>query len=93
MLKDIRVSLDEPVVIHCDNASTIHMLKNLVMHYKTKHISIKYHMLREKFIEEVILEYVSTKEKNLDIFTKPFPKETFEYLIYFLGVRTPPCMN
>ena len=56
------------------------MSKNSILHSKTKHISIKYHMLREKVAEkEIGLEYVSTKEKIADIFTKPLPKETFEY--------------
>ena len=56
------------------------MSKNLVFHLKTKHNSIKYHMLREKVIEkEIRLEYVSTKENIANIFIKPLPKETFEY--------------
>ena len=81
MLKDIRIEYNEPIVIHCDNTSTINMCKNLVLHSKTKHNSIKYHMLREKVVEkEIRLEYISTKEKIADIFTKPLPKETFEYL-------------
>ena len=81
MLKDIRREFSEPIVIHCDNTRTVNMSKNPVLHSKTKHISIKYHMLREKVIEkEIRLEYVSTKEKIVDIFTKPLPKEFFEYL-------------
>ena len=76
-----------PIFILCDNTSTISMSKNLVMHYKSKHISLEYHMLREKVAEkEIILEYVCTKEKIVDIFTKPLPKETFEYLWSLLGV-------
>ena len=51
MLKDIRIELSDPVVIHCDNTSIINMSKNPVLHSKTKHISIKYHVLREKFAE------------------------------------------
>ena len=57
------------------------MSKNPVLHLKTKHISTKYHMLRENVAEkEIRLEYVSTKEKIIDIFTTPLPKEAFEYL-------------
>ena len=57
------------------------MSKNPVLHSKTKNISIKYHMLREKVAKkEIKLQYVSTKEKIADIFTKPLPKETFQYL-------------
>ena len=64
MLKDLRIEISELVVIHCDNTSIVNMSKNLVLHSKTKHISIKYHMLREKVVEkEIKLEYVRTKEK------------------------------
>ena len=80
MLKDIRIEISEHIVIHCDNTSTVNMSKNPMLHSKTKHISIKYHMLREKVAKkEIKLERVSTKEKIEDIFTKPLLKETFEY--------------
>ena len=81
MLKDIRIEINEPVVIHCNNTSTLNMSKKPVLHLKTNHISIKYHMLREKVVEkEIRLEYVSTKEKIADICTKPLPKGISEYL-------------
>ena len=39
------------------------MSKNHVLHSKTKHIAIKYHVLREKVVEKKIrLEYINTKE-------------------------------
>ena len=51
------------------------------MHLRTKHIPIKYHFLREQVAElNVKMEYIATKEQIADIFTKPLPKETFEYL-------------
>ena len=94
MLKDIKVVYDEPIAIFCDNSSAINISKNLVLHSKNKNISIKFHFLREKVSErEVILEYVPTKEHIVDIFTKPFPKDTFEYLRGKLGVITPPNQN
>lgn len=51
------------------------------MHAKTKHISIKYHYLRDQVQEKKVrLKYVNSKEKIADIFTKSFPKDAFEYL-------------
>ena len=80
MLKDIGITFEEPVIIYCDNTSIVSMSKNHVLHYKTKHISIKYHVLREKVVEkEIRLEYVNTKKQIVDIFTKALPKDTFEY--------------
>jgi hypothetical protein len=62
--------------IYCDNTSVINISKNPFMHAKTKHIPIKYYLLREKVSEKkVILEYVGSKEKISYIFTKSLPKE------------------
>ena len=80
-LEDIQVKYDEPIPIFCDNTSATNISKNPVMHSKTKHIPIKFHFLREQVTEKNIkLEYVETKEQIVDIFTKPLPRETFEYL-------------
>ena len=77
-MNDISIELSEPIIIHCDNIIIVNMSKNQVLHSKNRQISIKYYMLREKVAEkEIRLEYVSIKEKIVDIFTKPLPKETF----------------
>jgi hypothetical protein len=80
-LTDIQVEYDEPIPIYCDNTSTISISNNLVMHSKMKLIPIKYHFLREKVAEKNIrVEYVGTKEQAVDIFKKPLPWESFEYI-------------
>jgi hypothetical protein len=82
---------DEPIPIYCDNTSTISISKNPMMQSKTKHIPIKYHFLREQVAEKNIrVEYVGTKEQVEDIFKKPLPRESFEYLRQRLGVISTP---
>ena len=86
-LQDLQVQFSEPIPIFCDNTSAINISKNHVMHSKTKHIPIKYHFVREQVAEKNIkLEYVCTKEKIVDIFTKYLPHEEFEYLHQNLGI-------
>ena len=86
-LQDLQVQFSEPIPIFCDNTSAISISKNPVMHSKTKHIPIKYHFVREQVAEKNIkLEYVCTKEQIADIFTKPLPREAFEYLRQKLGI-------
>jgi hypothetical protein len=81
-LIDIQVEYDEPIPIYCDNTRIINISKNLVMHSNMKHIPIKYHFLREKVVEKnIIVENVGTEEQVADIFTKPLPREAFEYLL------------
>ena len=74
-------------LLFCDNTNAINISKNLVMHTKTKNISLKYHFQRELVEDkEVRMEYVTTKEKIADILTKPMPKDAFLYLRGKLGV-------
>ena len=83
----MKVEIQEPVVMFCDNTSAINISKNPVMHSKTKYIVIKYHFVRELVQDkEIRLEYVHSKEQIADIFTKPLPKDAFLYLRGKLGV-------
>ena len=80
-LGDIYVKYDEPITILCESTSAISISKNPVMHSKTKHIPIKYHFIIEHVLEKTVkLEHIGTKDQVADIFTKPLPRETFEYL-------------
>ena len=86
-LQDFQIKFTPPLSIMCDNTSAISILKNHVMNSKTKHIPIKYHFLREQVLEQKVkLEYVPSKEQVANIFTKPLPREAFEYLRQKLGV-------
>ena len=86
-LQDIQITCTPPISILYDNTSAISISKNPIMHSKTKHIPIKYHFLCEQVLKQKVkLEYVPSKEQVADIFTKPLPRETFEYLRQKLGV-------
>ena len=83
----MKEDITEPVTLYCDNTSAINISKNPMMHTKTKYITIKYHYVRELVQDkEVKIEYVNTKEKIVDIFTKALPKDAHEYLRGKLGV-------
>jgi len=86
-LQYLQVKFDEPIPIFCDNTNSINISTNPVMHSKTKHNLIKYHFVREKVVgKNIKLEYVGKKEQIADIFTKPLPHESFEYLHQKLGI-------
>lgn len=71
-----------------DNQSAIKLLKNPEFHKRTKHIDVRYHFAREKIQEGLFdLEYVTTKEQQADIFTKPLLKEQFCYLRNLLNIK------
>jgi hypothetical protein len=65
ILKDIQVEYDEPIPMFCDNTNAISILKNLVMHSKTKHIPIKFHFLQKQVAKNNIrVEYVGQKKRS-----------------------------
>ena len=58
-----------------------------VQHSLTKHISIRYHFIREHVMEEIIeLHFVPTDPQLADIFTKPLAKAVFIKLVNELGM-------
>jgi len=60
-LKDLVIHVSDPTTLKCDNTSAINILKNPMMHCRTKHIVIRYHFLKDKVTKgEVKLEYVPT---------------------------------
>ena len=75
------------IPIYCDNQSAIAMTGNPVQHSLTKHISIRYHFIREQVLEGTIeLHFVPTDQQLADIFTKPLPEATFNRLVNELGM-------
>jgi hypothetical protein len=78
-LEYLQIKYDHPILINFDNTSAINLSKNLVMHSKTKHTPIKYHFLRDRVSQNIVkVEYIDTKEKIADIFTKHLPRSGFE---------------
>jgi hypothetical protein len=67
-------------VILCDNQSCIKMTDNLVFHDRSKHIEICYHYIHDMVERGALkLQYISTDEQVVDMFTKPLSHVKFEY--------------
>ena len=76
-LSDFNLSF-EHVPIKCNNASAINISKNPVQHTRTKHIEIRRHFLRDHAQkDDITLDFVSTKDQLVYIFTKPLSEEQF----------------
>ena len=73
--------LEMPTLVCCDNQGTVKISANPVLHKRSKHIHLKYHLVRlEVNKRHVRLKYVNTAENLADLFTKVLPKATHEYL-------------
>ncbi|GKA49612.1 hypothetical protein Tco_0742685 [Tanacetum coccineum] len=77
------------IPLYCDNKSAISLCCNNVQHSQAKHIDVHYHFIKEQ-VENGIVEiyFVRTEYQLADIFTKPLPRERFNFLIKKLGIRS-----
>jgi hypothetical protein len=66
-----------------DNKSVIALIKNLVLHRQSKHIEVKYHLVRESVENSQIkVEFIRSEEQLDDILTKSLGR------VKFLKLRT-----
>ncbi|GFW00780.1 retrovirus-related Pol polyprotein from transposon TNT 1-94 [Trichonephila clavipes] len=73
--KSLNLELSEKVMF-CDNQAAISFSKSPVENYRTKHIDVRYHFLRNLIYDKVFqIKYIGTKNNLADIFTKPMVKE------------------
>ncbi|GKF92652.1 hypothetical protein Tco_0279371, partial [Tanacetum coccineum] len=78
------------IPLYCDNKSAIALCyNNNVQHSRFKHIDVCYHFIKEQVENGVVeLYFVRTEYQLADIFTKPLPRERFNFLIDKLGMRS-----
>ncbi|GKV48172.1 hypothetical protein SLEP1_g54998 [Rubroshorea leprosula] len=87
VLEELQVKQEGPMLIFCDNSSTIKLSKNLVLHGRCKHMDVRFHFLRDLTNEGVIdLVYYRTEDQIADIFTKPLKLSAFRRQRELLGV-------
>ncbi|GKD25598.1 hypothetical protein Tco_1231812 [Tanacetum coccineum] len=77
------------IPLYCDNKSAIALCYNNVQHSRAKHIDVRYHFINKQVENRIVELYFVRMEYQLaDIFTKPLPRERFNFLIEKLGMRT-----
>ncbi|GJY31973.1 retrovirus-related pol polyprotein from transposon TNT 1-94 [Tanacetum coccineum] len=77
------------IPLYCDNKSAIALCCNNVQHFRSKHIDIRYHFIKEQVENGVVeLYFVRTEYQLADIFTKALGRERLKFLINKLGMRS-----
>nr|GEW37088.1 putative ribonuclease H-like domain-containing protein [Tanacetum cinerariifolium] len=77
-------------IIYIDNSSTICIIKNPVLHSKTKHIEIRHHFIRdcnEKKLIQVIK--IPSDDNFADLLTKAFDVGRFQYFVASIRLLNP----
>jgi hypothetical protein len=78
----------EAPLLFVDNKADISLIKNPVLHDRSKHIEIRFHYIRECLERGLItIEFIRTEEQLGDIFTKSLARVKFEELRSKIGVQ------
>ena len=81
LCKDLHKQPSGPTLIFEDNQAAIHMAKDPQYHGRSKHISIKFHFIREQVGNNLIeLKYCRTDDMIADIFTKGLSTSTTKFV-------------
>jgi Reverse transcriptase (RNA-dependent DNA polymerase) len=87
ILTSLGIEVELPMTIFVDNTGAIHLSNNWSTAPRTKHISLRYHYVRELIEQGVIeIKFVRSEENVSDIFTKNLRQELFEKHQLGLGV-------
>ncbi|GKB33238.1 retrovirus-related pol polyprotein from transposon TNT 1-94 [Tanacetum coccineum] len=77
------------IPLYSNNKSVIALRCNNVQLSRAKHIDVRYHFIKEQVENGIVdLYFVRTEYQLADIFTKPLPRERFNFLIEKHGMRS-----
>jgi hypothetical protein len=78
VLAEVQGSASSTPLLRVDNKSVIALIKNPVFHGQSKHIEVKYHLVRE-FAKNgrIKVEFIRSKKQLGDILTKPLGRVKF----------------
>ena len=94
LFNELGINTNAPTTLLSDNQSCIKLVKNPVLHARTKHIKIHHHFIREAVdVGEVQVEYVPTQLQLADFLTKPLSYKAFVENRYHAGVLQNPFYN
>ncbi|XP_044721122.1 reverse transcriptase (RNA-dependent DNA polymerase) domain-containing protein [Hirsutella rhossiliensis] len=89
LMKDLSHPQAGPTAIHEDNKGAIDLANNAQHHSRTKHISLKWHFIREKVAEGTVsLIKIEGTKQPADGLTKALPRDAFLRFRDSLGVKS-----
>ena len=79
--------VQDKYLLFCDSQSAIHLGKNSTFHFRSKHIDVRYHWIRDA-LEAGLLELtkVHTDDNCADMMTKSLPRSKSETCCEIAGL-------
>ncbi|KMQ85184.1 integrase core domain protein [Lasius niger] len=86
LLKSIDID-QSTTTLYVDNQGALKIVENQEHHRRTKHIDVRYHLIRDHTMKkDITVDYVPSEEQLADILTKRLPRDTFTRLRSQLGM-------
>jgi len=86
--EEIGLPIAKPVIIRADNIGSISISTNDKNHWRTKHIDIRHHFIKERTkANKVTFQYIPTAENIADLLTKPLPRDTTRKFVTYLDLN------
>ena len=75
-----------PPALMVDSQPTIALAKNLVLHDRSKHIDVKFHLRNCVDGGQIVIKFVETSRQLVDVLTKPLDRLRFTELKKMIGM-------
>ena len=74
----LKLEVDLPITMMCDNVGAIFIAYNSKNIGQTKHISVKHHVIREYVVDAIVkIKFVRSEENLADPFTKNVSRDSY----------------
>ncbi|KRZ82363.1 Retrovirus-related Pol polyprotein from transposon TNT 1-94, partial [Trichinella sp. T8] len=78
----------QKLILFVDNMGAVTLSKNPKFHNRSKHIDVRFHFVREKYIEgKIDIQHIDSENQKADILTKDLSKTRFQNLRQQLEIR------
>jgi hypothetical protein len=89
LLGELGFTQSSPTQLLCDNQGALALARNPVNHPRTRHIELRFHMIRKAVSRKLVaLEYCPTEDMTADIFTKGLGSIKHYRFIRMLGMES-----
>lgn len=88
LLQDLNITLDDTIVLYCDNEVDLHIDKNSIYHERTKHIERDCHVVRERLSSSFLKTlHVNIQHQLAYLLTNPLTALQFNHLLSKMGIH------
>lgn len=90
LLTDLGIPLKGPTTLLYNNLGALKLVKNLVLHSRTKHIELQHHFIGEKTaVGNIEVVFIPIDIQEAGIFTKPIGQTKFDHMAIKIGLYNP----